>query len=278
MDEMDAVHHFYTEHAVKYGVEEAILLYDIIYWIAHNAANGKHFHDGRYWTYNSAAGFGNLHPYWRDDKSGRTDKIQRLLNSLIKQGAIVRGNYNATAYDRTSWYALSDELADSILQFTEIHYAKTRNGICENGEPIPNNKTDNKPNILTSSKEAQDASLFADAPLVADATQPVKKERFSFRDKLVAEGITPENADRFMANRKARHHKNTEAAFNRLLGSLEQVCNARGVTYNEAIEFAGKKGWGAIEPGWNLEGLTAKTKRSGKLISLDEYIRRETQR
>ena len=278
MDEMDAVHHFYTEHAVKYGVEEAILLYDIIYWIAHNAANGKHFHDGRYWTYNSAAGFGNLHPYWRDEKNGRTDKIQRLLNSLIKQGAIVRGNYNVTAYDRTSWYALSDELAESILQFSEIHYAKTRNGICENGEPIPDNKPNNKPNILTSSKEAQDASLFADAPLAADATQPVKKERFSFRDKLVAEGITPENADRFMANRKARHHKNTEAAFNRLLGSLEQVCNARGVTYNEAIEYAGKHGWGAIEPGWNLEGLTAKTKRSGKLISLDEYIRRESQR
>ena len=278
MEKMDAVHHFYTEHAVKYGVEEAILLYDIIYWIAHNAANGKHFHDGRYWTYNSAAGFGNLHPYWRDDKSGRTDKIQRLLNSLIKQGAIVRGNYNATAYDRTSWYALSDELADSILQFTEIHYAKTRNGICENGEPIPNNKPNNKPNILTSSKEAQDASLFADAPLVADAPQPDKNKRFSYRNALIGAGVTPENTDRLLANRRAKNLKNTEAAFNRLLGSLEQVCNARGVTYNEAIEYAGKHGWGAIEPGWNLEGLTAKTKRSGKLISLDEYIRRESQR
>ena len=113
---------------------------------------------------------------------------------------------------------------------------------------------------------------------VADAPQPISKTKFSYRDKLIAAGVSPENADRLMANRRAKNLKNTEAAFNRLLGSLEQVCNARGVTYNEAIEYAGKHGWGAIEPGWNLEGLTAKTKRSGKLISLDEYIRRESQR
>lgn len=113
---------------------------------------------------------------------------------------------------------------------------------------------------------------------VADAPQPISKTKFSYRDKLIGAGVTPENADRLLANRRAKNLKNTEAAFNRLLGSLEQVCNARGVTYNEAIEYAGKHGWGAIEPGWNLEGLTAKTKRSGKLISLDEYIRRESQR
>lgn len=113
---------------------------------------------------------------------------------------------------------------------------------------------------------------------VADAPQPDKNKRFSYRDALIGAGVTPENTDRLLANRRAKNLKNTEAAFNRLLGSLEQVCNARGVTYNEAIEYAGKHGWGAIEPGWNLEGLTAKTKRSGKLISLDEYIRRESQR
>lgn len=113
---------------------------------------------------------------------------------------------------------------------------------------------------------------------VADAPQPDKNNRFSYRDALIGAGVTPENTDRLLANRRAKNLKNTEAAFNRLLGSLEQVCNARGVTYNEAIEYAGKHGWGAIEPGWNLEGLTAKTKRSGKLISLDEYIRRESQR
>lgn len=263
MDEMDAVHHFYTEHAVKYGVEEAILLYDIIYWIAHNAANGKHFHDGRYWTYNSAAGFGNLHPYWRDEKNGRTDKIQRLLNSLIKQGAIVRGNYNVTAYDRTSWYALSDELAESILQFSEIHYAKTRNGICENGEPIPDNKTNNK----TNNKPAT-ATGVADAP-----QQPIKK--FSYRDKLIAAGVTAENADRLLANRKANNLKNTEAAYNKLMGALEQVCNGRGVTYDEAIEYAGKKGWGFIDPSWNLEGLKARRTHAASITSIGDIIKRD---
>lgn len=113
---------------------------------------------------------------------------------------------------------------------------------------------------------------------VADAPQPDKNKRFSYRDKLISAGVSPVNADRFMQNRKAGKFDNTERSFNRLLRSLEQVCNARGVTYDEAIEFVSKKGWGYINPDWNLEGLTAKTKRSGKLISLDEYIRRESQR
>lgn len=112
---------------------------------------------------------------------------------------------------------------------------------------------------------------------VADAPQqPIKK--FSYRDKLIAAGVTAENADRLLANRKANNLKNTEAAYNKLMGALEQVCNGRGVTYDEAIEYAGKKGWGFIDPSWNLEGLKARTKRSGQLISLEEYIRRETQR
>ena len=41
---------FDTILAAKYGVNEAIMLNNFIYWIAKNEANGKHFHDGRYWT------------------------------------------------------------------------------------------------------------------------------------------------------------------------------------------------------------------------------------
>ena len=253
---------FDTLLATKYGVNEAIMLNNFIYWIAKNEANGKHFHDGRYWTYNSVAAFGKLYPFWT------TSQIRTIIDSLVKQGVLLKGNYNEQKRDRTVWYALTDESRKCICQISQMDLSDLANALVENRQPLPNNKTQ----IENPNKKASIGEADADAP------QPEKIEKFSFRDKLVAAGITPENADRLMANRRAKHLKNTEAAFNRLLGSLEQVCNARGVTYNEAIEYAGKHGWGAIEPGWNLEGLTAKTKRSGKLISLDEYIRRETQR
>ena len=264
---------FDTILAAKYGVNEAIMLNNFIYWIAKNEANGKHFHDGRYWTYNSVAAFEKLFPFWTNKQ------VRNVLASLERQGVLLKGNYNERKYDRTCWYAFTDEFVKSNFPFGKIDLPKTANGISEKGEPIPNNKTQ----IETPYKKAYIADAdadapLADAPLVADAPHPDKNKRFSYRDALISAGVSPENADRLLANRRAKNLKNTEAAFNRLLGSLEQVCNARGVTYNEAIEYAGKHGWGAIEPGWNLEGLTAKTKRSGKLISLDEYIRRESQR
>lgn len=262
---MDAVHHFYTEHAVKYGVEEAILLYDIIYWIAHNAANGKHFHDGRYWTYNSAAGFGNLHPYWRDEKNGRTDKIQRLLNSLIKQGAIVRGNYNVTAYDRTSWYALSDELAESILQFSEIHYAKTRNGICENGEPIPDNKPNNKTNNKPATSEA-----------VADAPQPKKNTKFSFRDTLIAAGISADHTDTILNIRQDKRLTQSENACANLIKAITAICNQRGVTADEVAAFMVAQKWGAIRPDWQgVERIKANGRRRMVTMSVGDILNRE---
>lgn len=253
---------FDTLLATKYGVNEAIMLNNFIYWIAKNEANGKHFHDGRYWTYNSVAAFGKLYPFWT------TSQIRTIIDSLVKQGVLLKGNYNEQKRDRTVWYALTDESRKCICQISQMDLSDLANAIVENRQPIPNNKTQ----IETPYKKAYIADADADAP------QPDKNKRFSYRDALIGAGVTPENADRLLANRRAKNLKNTEAAFNRLLGSLEQVCNARGVTYNEAIEYAGKHGWGAIEPGWNLEGLTAKTKRSGKLISLDEYIRRESQR
>ena len=253
---------FDTLLATKYGVNEAIMLNNFIYWIAKNEANGKHFHDGRYWTYNSVAAFGKLYPFWT------TSQIRTIIDSLVKQGVLLKGNYNEQKRDRTVWYALTDESRKCICQISQMDLSDLANAIVENRQPLPNNKTQ----IETPYKKAYIADADADAP------QPDKNKRFSYRDALIGAGVTPENADRLLANRRAKNLKNTEAAFNRLLGSLEQVCNARGVTYNEAIEYAGKHGWGAIEPGWNLEGLTAKTKRSGKLISLDEYIRRESQR
>ena len=115
---------------------------------------------------------------------------------------------------------------------------------------------------------------IATATGVADAPQqPIKK--FSYRDKLIAAGVTAENADRLLANRKANNLKNTEAAYNKLMGALEQVCNGRGVTYDEAVEYAGKKGWGFIDPSWNLEGLKARRTHAASITSIGDIIKRD---
>jgi hypothetical protein len=96
-------HHFKVRDAKRYGIKEAILLYNLKFWIAKNKASGKHFYKGRTWTYNSYKAFSELFPYLSESQ------IKRALASLVKQGAILKGNFNKMRYDRTNWYALSDE-------------------------------------------------------------------------------------------------------------------------------------------------------------------------
>lgn len=145
-------HHFHTEIAIKYGVEEAVIIYNLAYWITHNKANNKNFYDGYYWTYNSARAFEELFPYFN------SKKISRLLNKLEEVGAIKSGNYNKVAYDRTKWYTIPDEelikfykleekdkSEKSISQKCPMEKTKMENGIDETVQPIPNNKPDSKP-------------------------------------------------------------------------------------------------------------------------------------
>mgnify|MGYP006229522487 FL=1 len=96
-------HFFLTEIAEILGVNEAIMLNHLIYWIASNSMTGNNHFDGRYWTYNSATKYALIFQYWS------TGQIRRILKSLVFQGIIIEGNYNKHKYDRTKWYALKDE-------------------------------------------------------------------------------------------------------------------------------------------------------------------------
>lgn len=133
------VHHFNTTVAKKYGVESAILIHNLMFWIQKNIANEKHFIDGNYWVYNSASAFEELFPYWG------AKKIWRLLTKLEEKGVIESANHNAKQYDRTKWYSIIDKW---IFQVYQIHFPLSENASSNNGTPIPNINTDIIPNTL----------------------------------------------------------------------------------------------------------------------------------
>lgn len=133
-------HHFNVEIAKEYGILEAIILNNFQHWIEKNRANGKNFHDGHYWTYNSAKAFSELFPY------ASQKQIRKALQNLIAEGIIQTGNYNKNPYDRTLWYSFTEK-GDSIFQMGKIDVPKRENGNDLEGQPIPDNKPDNnKPN------------------------------------------------------------------------------------------------------------------------------------
>lgn len=130
-------HHFNVDIAVKYGVLEAIILNNLYFWIKKNEANDKNFHDGYYWTYNSAKALHKLFPYASEHR------IRNALKHLEEEGLVITGNYNQSAYDRTIWYALTEN-AICILQNYKMEVQNLQNQSCKNDTPIPDKKPDIK--------------------------------------------------------------------------------------------------------------------------------------
>lgn len=135
------IHAFDSQVAVEYGLNEAIILNHFRYWISHNAANEKNFYDGRYWTYNSNSAFCNIFPYLSERK------IRNALKHLQEEGIIMTGNYNKSLYDRTLWYAFTDEGARIFLSEQKGALSiqqKSQMDYLENDKPIPYINTDYK--------------------------------------------------------------------------------------------------------------------------------------
>ena len=150
-------HEFKVALASIYGIEEAILIHNLHYWITENKANCRNFFDGRFWTFNSQRAYKDLFPYMSESK------IKRAIANLIEKGIIMKGNHNENQYDRTNWYAFTDE-GLALVQKYYMHWFKMTNGRVQNDRPIPNNKPDNNIyNIsITPSGEGSDGDLFAD--------------------------------------------------------------------------------------------------------------------
>jgi hypothetical protein len=90
--------------AERYGPIESIILSNICWWVETNRKNGKHFYEGKYWTYGSSSAFENIFTYL----SAR--QIRNVLTALREKGVLITGNFNKIRYDRTLWYTVTDEV------------------------------------------------------------------------------------------------------------------------------------------------------------------------
>lgn len=127
-------HHFNVDFAVRYGILEAVIINHFQFWIKQNEANNRNFHEGRYWTFNSAKAFAKIFPYVSERK------IRLALAHLQDENIIMTGNFNKSSYDRTLWYAFTD-YATSILQNRQMEVPEMSNQNDESDTPIPDNNT-----------------------------------------------------------------------------------------------------------------------------------------
>src|SRR5690606_39320632 len=98
----------------------------------------------------------------------------RILSNLVKEGYLIKGNYNKIAYDRTTWYAIS-EIVESMYENREIHFTKRGNGSTQTVSPIPDNKTHIENTYTTSSPEVENDEVKPKFKIYSDVDEVLEE-------------------------------------------------------------------------------------------------------
>lgn len=167
-------HSFDIKLASVYGVLEAILIHHFQHWISINEKLKRNFRDGRTWTYQTLDEIAAHFPYL--SRSQVSDIIEKLCTGKQRKSkkteldfepVLIKGNFNTSSYDRTTWYALCPKC---ILGNPNMGCGKSQNQLREIPTPIPDTKTDTKQEKKEDSKESKKDSAEA-----SPSSKPKKK-------------------------------------------------------------------------------------------------------
>jgi len=132
------------ELATKIGLNEAIVLQQINYWLV----DSNHIYEGRRWVYNTYAEWQKQLPFWS------INTIRRAIAKLETTNLVISGNFNKMKLDNTKWYTINFEELEKlevqpITQDGQSTCPKWADGETNLGRPIPETTTkttsNNKP-------------------------------------------------------------------------------------------------------------------------------------
>jgi len=132
---------FIGEHAEKYGVNSAVILHTIIFFVLSNRKSKTNYISGKYWVFNSSNKWQYFFPFLSKHQ------IYRCFKELVAAGAIIEGSYNKKGYDKTLWHTLSDSLLKECIKDSywknrmRKPIANLQKGRCKSATPIPNINT-----------------------------------------------------------------------------------------------------------------------------------------
>nr|DAI78232.1 MAG TPA: Flagellin, PadR, transcription factor, DNA.8A [Caudoviricetes sp.] len=224
------------------GTNAAILLENISYWCEHNAANHTNLHDGHYWTFNSTKAFGELFPYMT------VNVIRTAIKKLKDNGLILTGNYNKSAYDRTTWYTLTAK-AEAMLD-VNVH----------SDEPDPEETTTENP--IQAPTTAQDpwanttnATPEQFQPPIAEPEpkpQPKKTRKAQSFDAIIDaytnDPTTKDLLGAWLQNRKAKRSAMTDRAIRGNIDKLDNCAQESHMSVNDYLNEVICRGWSSFFP------------------------------
>lgn len=249
---------FNAEIARIYGVDEAVFVHNLYWWIAKNEANGRHYYDGRTWTYNTVKAFADLFPFWSEKQ------IARIIHKLRDNGALHVGNYNESKRDRTQWYAL-DESVTKV--YRNGYFAHPETGTC-----IPQNGRLETPKWSLPIDQTDDCIIGTD---IKPDSKPVMKSPLPPYDDFdpLNEAIYA-----FIEHRKRIRAPMTDHAIELLINRLRKLTADKDEQI-KILERSIMNGWRGIFA-LKEEPMPGERKQSRRAASydLDQYMREAVRR
>ena len=126
--------------AVAVGLNEAIVLHQINYWIELNEQADRNFQDGYFWTYNTIQDWQKQFPWWS------YDTVKRILRKLEKSGVLISGVHNKEQRDRTKWYRINHGELNRLFSEKSGNFPLGQNALmqeCSLPRPLPETTTEN---------------------------------------------------------------------------------------------------------------------------------------
>jgi hypothetical protein len=127
--------------AAKLGLNEAIVLQQIQYWLSLRKRSGdkQYYHQNRWWVYGSVEHWTEQFPFWS------VDTTKRALLRLRELGILLTANYNTMPADRTLWYSIDY----NTLRDYGGQEPQTKSAVCPEAggslpSPIPETTTETK--------------------------------------------------------------------------------------------------------------------------------------
>lgn len=119
--------------ASEIGLNEAIVLQQVHYWLEvekksdKKEVREKHFHNGRWWVYNTYDQWQTQFPFW----CVRT--IKGIFKRLETMDLLISDNFNRFGYDRTKWYTINYDVLESLKYQHSANLALWKEQMLHNG-------------------------------------------------------------------------------------------------------------------------------------------------
>jgi hypothetical protein len=148
--------------ATEIGLNQAVFLQQIHYWLKFNAKAKRNFKDGRHWTYNSYKDWQEQFPFFS------TMTLRRIVADLKKRNLLITGHFNKKGYDRTTWYSINYEALAAIEEVINSKCSNRTNASVQSeqmevfnlNKPIPEIYPENISEILDLPSQEQTKRYF----------------------------------------------------------------------------------------------------------------------